>query len=221
MRSLVYRRTARAMGAATVAVIALAGCSAGQVAETAILKTPISGLNTESPDGGLQIRNLQVVYNSPTGYPAGSSAPLQVSLFNQTEQAITVLISSAPQGDYVSAEQVGLVGAGAAAAPSGEPSAPALPDPSASAAAPAAPARPAAQPARFTIKPHGSETFLPGGDQSLQVIGLSDVLRPGSALNLVFEVSTSSQPLTVQAPFEMPLSPASRAPGETEENHEE
>src|SRR5689334_13765389 len=96
MRSLGTRRVTLAAGVATVAVIALAGCSAGQVAETALLKTPISGLNTSSPDGSLQIRNLQVIYNSPEGYPANGQAPLEVALFNQTTTEMTVLISSKP-----------------------------------------------------------------------------------------------------------------------------
>src|SRR4051812_2446217 len=94
MRSLGARRAALLTGAAAVAVIALAGCSAGQVAETAYLKTPISGLNTASPDGGLLIRNLQVTYNNPLGYPAKGSAPLELSLYNQTQEPITVNISS-------------------------------------------------------------------------------------------------------------------------------
>ena len=90
-------RAAKVAGAATVAVLAVAGCSAGQTAETSLLQTPVSGLNTASPDGGLLIRDLQVLYKDPTGYPANGSAPLEVSLFNQTEQEITVTISSQPQ----------------------------------------------------------------------------------------------------------------------------
>ena len=54
------RRAVQVAGAATVAVIALAGCSAGQTAETSLLQSPVSGLNTASPDGGLLIRDLQV-----------------------------------------------------------------------------------------------------------------------------------------------------------------
>src|SRR4051794_38359061 len=99
MRSLGTRRVAQAAGAAMAAVIAVAGCSAGQVAETAMLKAPVSGVNTQSPDGGLLIRNLQVVYNTPDGYAANGDAPLEVALFNQTEQPITVTISSKPPAD--------------------------------------------------------------------------------------------------------------------------
>src|SRR6188768_1313221 len=97
MRSLGTRRVAQAAGAAMAAVIALTGCSAGQVAETAMLKSPVSGLNTQTLDGTLLIRNLQVVYNGPEGYPANGTALVQVSLFNQTEQAMTVTITSKPQ----------------------------------------------------------------------------------------------------------------------------
>jgi hypothetical protein len=239
MRSLGTRRVALAAGAATVAVIALAGCSAGQVAETAILQPPVSGLNTQSPDGSLLIRNLQVVYNSPTGYAAGANAPLQVSLFNQTKQPITVLISSRPQQatGVVSAQQVGLLGGAAAASPSANPEPsgsrpPAnlgLPSeqvdtPSANATPPVASAAPAgteAQPARITIPALSSASYLPGDKESVQLIGLSDKLAPGRSVSLVFEVSTADQPLTLLAPFAIPLSPASRAPGLEHENAEE
>jgi hypothetical protein len=210
MRSLGTRRVAQAAGAAMVAVIALAGCSAGQVAETALLKAPVSGLNTQSPDGTLQIRNLQVAYDTPAGYPANGTAPLQVSLFNQTEQPMTVTISSRPQTDVtpgiVSAMQVGV----GALAPSAEPS------PSAS-----APAEPAAElkPAKFVIPPLGSQTFIPGSGQNLQAVGLSNALKPGYSLALTVQVN-DGEAIDVLAPFQTPVSPASRAPGNEDENTE-
>ncbi|MBU2663246.1 hypothetical protein KOI35_06960 [Actinoplanes bogorensis] len=218
MRSLGTRRVTLAAGVATVAVIALAGCSAGQVAETAMLKTPISGLNTQSPDGSLQIRNLQVIYNDPDGYPANGQAPIELALFNHTTTEMTVLISSKPLQDeiagVVSAQQVGLSGGSvASAAPSAAPSAGAS-------SAPSEPAAPALQPARITIPALGSASYLPEDDTKLIATGLSDELVPGHSLSLVFEVSGQSQPIELTAPFGIPLSPASRAPGETGENHE-
>jgi hypothetical protein len=224
MRSLGTRRVAQAAGAAMVAVIALAGCSAGQVAETAILKAPVSGLNTQSPDGGLQIRNLQVLYNGTEGYEEGGSAPLEVSLFNHTEQPITVMISG---GRPASADAHVLLAqsVGVGKLSTGEPSAAATtttPDPSSSASAPASaePSTPALQPARFTIEPLGSKVFLGTESDALQAQGLSGQLRPGFSLALTIEVSTSNQPLQVVAPFAIPTSPASRAPGLEDENHE-
>jgi len=244
MRSLGTRRAALIAGAGTVAVIALGGCSAGQVAETANLKPPVAGLNTASPDGGLLIRNLQVVYNGPEGYPANGSAPIQVSLFNQTTSPITVTISSKPVQEktagLISAQQIGLVGEASAASPSAAPepsgSRPdATPvnqgpdgsvegpsaDPSAVPSTSVVPAGTTAQPAKITIPALSSASFLPGDKGSLQAIGLSDKLLPGNSLSLVIESSTSAQPLTVVAPLGVPLSPVSRAPGLEHENTEE
>ncbi|MCU7727261.1 hypothetical protein ODJ79_26325 [Actinoplanes sp. KI2] len=207
MRSLGTRRVALAAGAAMAAVIALSGCSAGQVAETAILESPISGLNTQSPGGALLIRNLQVPYNNPTGYPANGTAPLQVSLFNQTEQPLTVTITSKPQTnvvpEVVSAMQVG-VGA-----------------PPSSSGASAAPSTPALQPAKFTIPALGSQVFNPeGGPTTLLAQGLSNALKPGYSLALTFQVENGPA-FEAMAPFAIPTSPASRAPGIEGENTEQ
>jgi hypothetical protein len=242
MRSLGTRRVAMAAGVATVAVIGLAGCSAGQVAETAVLQPATSGLNTTSPDGSLLVRNLQVVYNNPTGYGVGGTAPLEVSLFNQTQTPMTVLISSTPQPGsaetVVTAQQIGVSG-GAAASASAAPSA-AASEPSPSASASAAPsaaasepspsasepspsesaAAPALQPARFTIAPHSVQSFMPGDPQQLQAVGLSGQLTNGTALAVTIESSATSQPLQLLAPVAIPLSPAPRAPGATDESEE-
>ena len=227
-------RYARFAGTAIVAVVALAGCSAGQVAETAQINPAISGLDTQTPDGSLLIRNLQVLYTGTAGYPAGSTAPLQVSLFNETGQAMTVQISSAPAPGSVSARQIGLTGGAAAASPSANPepsgSRPAsdpnpqateVIDPSGEPTTPPAPGASVvpdpslepAQPARITIPARSSATFQPDTDQKLLAIGLSEQLRPGMSLSLVVETGTTAPPLTVLAPMEIPLSPASRGTG--------
>ena len=211
MRSLGTRRVAQAAGAAMAAVIALPGCSAGQVAETAMLKSPVSGLNTQTLDGTLLIRNLQVVYNGPEGYPANGTALVQVSLFNQTEQAMTVTITSKPQqtvqAQVVSAQQVGI----GPLAPSAEPT------PGAS--APASPA-PALQPAKVTIPALGSQTFLPNSAQVLQAQGLTNDLKPGYSLALTIQAN-DNRALDVLAPVATPVEPASRAPGNENENSED
>jgi len=230
MRSLGTRRAAPVAGVATAAVIALAGCSAGQVAETAMIQAPVSGLNTASADGGLLIRNLQVLYNNPEGYPANGTAPLEVSLFNQTKNPMVVTITSPTQQTMaegiVSARQVGIVGGmpsasgapepsggGVSATPSEAPTASqASAAPSASATESAPPAD-AAQPARLTIAPLGSVSFLPGNPAKLQAIGLSNKLVPGTSVALTFQVSGSPTALDVLASVAVPLSPPSRAPG--------
>ncbi|MCY1142616.1 hypothetical protein OWR29_31855 [Actinoplanes sp. Pm04-4] len=244
MRSLGTRRVALAAGAATVAVLALGACSAGQVAETALLQAPVSGLSTQSPDGRVQIRNLQVIYSDPEGYPANGDAPIEVGLYNQTTEPVTILISSKPLQNetegVVSARQIGLSGGSAAASPSANPEpsggpsgssaqpgdpnqAGSIPDPSGRPSEPSnaptsAPAAATLQPARITIPALSSATFLPDDDQKLVAAALSDELKPGNSLSLVFEISGYSQPLEVLAPVAIPLSPASRAPVDSEEN---
>src|SRR4051794_18198658 len=202
MRSLGTRRAALVAGVATVAAVTLAGCSAGQVAETALKRPSNMGVNAENSNQSVAIRDLAVVYNGTEGYPAGGAAPLQVGLYNNTPSEITVRGSTRPltgvtgAPGVVSARMVGLVG--------GTPSAPssAIPEPSGSrpAASPdtdtpnnesqpsvqpsaepttSAASEGAAQPARITLSPLGYASFLPGDEQSLQVFGLSNALVPG------------------------------------------
>ena len=76
------------------------------------------------------------------------------------------------------------------------------------------------QPARITLPPLSSVTYLPEDDAQLVAAGLSEELVPGHSLSLVLEVSGLSQPIQLTAPFATPLSPASRAPAEGAENHE-
>ncbi|MEV6297778.1 hypothetical protein AB0M02_00055 [Actinoplanes sp. NPDC051861] len=231
MRSLGTRRAALVAGAATVAVLALGGCSAGQVAETAILDTPIAGVDTETADGSVFVRNLQIQYNGVKGYAAGANAPVELSLYNQTNEPVTVAISSRPleRAQVVSASQVGLVSAAAATTPATEASEPAADasepatgesaEPGAS-SAPATPA-PTVAPARVEIPAQGSALFRPGDAKELQVIGLSEELVPGTAVNLVFEFSNGAPSLELQAPVAIPLSPAPRVAGETGEGEAE
>src|SRR5690349_17037426 len=203
MRSLVTRRAAVATGVATLAAIALAGCSAGQVAETSLKKPSVYGVNAESSDGSVFIRNLAVGYDGTAGYAAGANAPLHLGLYNQTKQTITVLISSRPdtattgKDSVVSAKSVGLVGG--SAAPSAAPTA--IPEPSGSrpsdttddqnteqipsadpSTGPSAgeapstaptPAGAVTRPARIEIGPLGSATFLPEDAEKLQATGLT------------------------------------------------
>jgi hypothetical protein len=135
MRSLGSRRAVLATGVAAVAAVALAACSSGQVAETSLKKPSNQGVNADNSNRSVFIRNLSVQYNGTEGYAAGDSAPLELGLYNQTTQAVTVLISSQPlegaaesQG-VVSGSSVGLVG-GASAEPSTPSSA--IPEPSGS-----------------------------------------------------------------------------------------
>ncbi|HET9516676.1 MAG TPA: hypothetical protein VFO77_03000 [Actinoplanes sp.] len=239
MRSMGTRRVALFAGAAAVAAVALAGCSAGQIAETAKKEPSTYGVNVDNADGSVLVRSLAVSYASPKGYPAGGTAPLEFALFNQTTAPVSVLISSQPangahpsQG-VVSAQLVGLFGpdpsastpaggSGAGATPTG--AAPSVAASGAvapsSAAAPDASAAPDAanpRPAQVSIPALGSVRFRPGDARSVQLIGLSAPLVPGNSVNLVFAFSNGVAPLVVQAPVATPLSPAPRGSAEVAE----
>src|SRR3712207_3100690 len=96
MRTLGTRRAVLVAGVATVTAAALTACGTGQVAETALKNASVYGVSAENSDASVLIRGLAVQYNSPAGYPAGSSAPLELNLYNQTKVPVTVLISSQP-----------------------------------------------------------------------------------------------------------------------------
>ncbi|MEV4280328.1 hypothetical protein [Actinoplanes xinjiangensis] len=224
MRSLGTRRAALVAGAATVAALALGGCSAGQVAETAILDTPIAGVNaaSESEAGKVLVRNLQVEYNGIEGYAANENAPLEVSLYNETNEAVTVTISSQPaenRPDVLTAKQVGFVSTATVTTPGEVASASAEPGASASPSAGAEPAS-SVRPAQIKIDPQGSAVFRPTDAAQLQVVGLSGELKPGMTVNLVFEFSNNATPLVLQAPVASPLTPAPRGSAEIHEETE-
>ena len=231
MRSLGTRRAALFAGAATVAALALSGCSAGQVAETAILDTPIAGVNTQSKNGSVLIRNLQVEYPGTEGYEAGENAPLELSLYNQTNAAVTVTVGVAEptRPQVVGAANVGFVSTPATVTTPGEvsssASAPAAPGASASApavpgaSAPAAPA-PTVEAAQIQLGPQGSALFRPTDTKLLQVIGLKEKLAPGMGVSLKFTFSDGSEDLEVQAPVASPLTPAPRGSVEIHEQTE-
>jgi len=233
MRSLGTRRVALLASAATVAAVALAGCSAGQVAETSLKRPSNQGVNAQSSTGSVLIGNLAVAYKGSTGYPAGASAPIEGSFVNQTNNEITVTVSSAPPlsggpaSGVVLATSVSLSG-GSSASPSVTPSqtpsatpsgsSSASPEPSESASeAPAAPP----QPAEIKIPPMGSVSFLAGDTETLEASGLSAKLAPGNQLSLLFQFSDGSADLHLLASVATPLTPAPRGSGLPGENSEE
>jgi hypothetical protein len=219
MRSLGTRRLVLVAGLAAATAVAVAGCSAGQVAETSLKRPSNQGVNVDNSNGTVAIRNLAVAYNGSEGYSAGESAPLEVSLFNRTTQPVTVLVSSrqpdpALGSDVVSGTNVVLVGGSAASVSPSAGESPIIPSPSESAG-------PGGRPARIVLAPSGYASFLPGDTESLQVQGLSAKLLPGMSVNLVVEFSNGAPPLTLQVPVGIPLSPAPRESGDPAENREE
>jgi hypothetical protein len=83
--TLPHRRTSRVvalLAAPAAAVALLSGCGAGQVNQTGRMVAPVSGVDINSKHGLAALRDVQIQYNSPQGYPVGATAPLSLYIAN-------------------------------------------------------------------------------------------------------------------------------------------
>ncbi|MFC6015434.1 hypothetical protein ACFP2T_04380 [Plantactinospora solaniradicis] len=239
-RSIRGARRAAAMLTATAAAttLLLSGCGAGQIAETAA-KVPTSvGANAQSPDNTFKVRNLSIDYLSVEGYRAGENAALNVALYNDSGQPVTVTI--VPDG----ARAVVLTGPSAAPTPggtvspspsaattSGSPS-PATtsgsPEPGGSASAtPSEGAAASPTPTPTPTQEAAAEIRIPAGGfvvlnktvgSWLQLAGLTEALPPGGSVPLTFDFGGTK--VQVNAPVAVPLTPAPTGAPVVEENEE-
>ncbi|MFB9239963.1 hypothetical protein ACFFWC_31300 [Plantactinospora siamensis] len=85
-------------GAAAGTTLLLAGCGAGQIAETSRIEPAISGVNAEMNDATFKVRDLGVDYAGTAGYRAGGDATLHVVLYNDGPDPMTVKVSSSSAG---------------------------------------------------------------------------------------------------------------------------
>ncbi|MDN5915861.1 MAG: hypothetical protein L0I76_12235 [Pseudonocardia sp.] len=93
--------TGAAGAVALTGMLALSGCGAGQLAQTANQTSAVNGISAQQ--GEVLIRDARIAYppNASTGvlYPAGSSAPLEVTLLNSapvTDRLVGVSSPGAP-----------------------------------------------------------------------------------------------------------------------------
>jgi copper(I)-binding protein len=183
-----------AVGAGTV--LALGGCSAGQVTQTSSQVPPVPGTNADA--GPISLRNLLVEYNGPQGYPAGSDAPLAVSLFNSSMSSVTLVGVSSDIASSVTLTGTPTVitptdtptpaPTTAAATPTGSPTptATGTPTPTATPSAPA----PAASVLSIAIPPQSFVLLLPGQSSGNLVLhGLTQALSPGESTKVTFTFS--------------------------------
>jgi hypothetical protein len=209
-------------GVAAATALLASGCGAGQVAETAAKKPSVQGANIQTPDNAYKVRGLLVQYPGAEGYQAGANAKLGAVIYNDTQQPVTVTITTQSGREILLAG-----GASASATPSESvatnPSASASPSkstsaspssgvsgsasPSAgeSASASASPPAPAGAPARIEIPALGY-VQLNTDSSFLQLVGLKEALRSGQAVDLTFDFGNG---ITVvgQAPVAVPLTP--------------
>lgn len=197
-RSIRGSRRMAALLAAAAATLLVSGCGAGQIAETA-LKTPtVPGTNPDlrTADGLFKVRNLLLAYPGVEGYPAGGNAVVEVAIFNESANPVTVTISSDSARSVV-LTSTATPSPTAPTAPPGATQDPLLP--------PTEPA-PAAEPARIEIPAYGYAVFSSTSARQLQLVGLNQAVRAGQSVNLVFDFN--GQQLSAQAPVRVPLTPA-------------
>jgi hypothetical protein len=121
------RRTvlrAALMASAALGVGLLSACSSGQITQTDSQVPAVAGVNVNSADGQIALRDAVVAYADE--YKTGSTVPLSVRLFNNSQQSVKLTGVTSAGGKIV------LVGGTKASA------APPPPSPSSSSASPSA-----------------------------------------------------------------------------------
>ncbi|HEX6970364.1 MAG TPA: hypothetical protein VF174_16345, partial [Micromonosporaceae bacterium] len=197
------RRTAAVL-AASAAALLVSGCGAGQLAETANQQPSIPGTIVEVRTGVGQyhrVVNLLLAYPGLEGYRAGADARAEAAIYNDTDQPVTVTISSD------NAREVRLVANNqppAEETPDGEPG----PTPTDAAQG---------EPARFEIPARGFVIFGPQSERQLLLVGLDRALKPGQSVSMV--ITFGDQQIEMQAPVRVPLSPVPPAAPIVEGEH--
>jgi hypothetical protein len=97
------------LAAAAIAGL-LSGCGTGQITQTDSQRSSISGVNANSADGKIALRDVQLAYAFE--YEPGSAVPLSVRIFNNTFQPARLTSVTSDRGSVV------LVGAAPSASPS-------------------------------------------------------------------------------------------------------
>jgi copper(I)-binding protein len=191
-RILRARSTRAVVGVVALGVLALAGCGAGQVSQTANQQSGSEGANAGT--SGVVVRNAVIEYGGTAAdgsvYPAGGSAPLQMWIVNEGSEMDRLVSASSPAAASVQVSGETEVPGGEVLVVEGAPQAatgPATPTPQ-----PGATATPTASP---TASPRPGSTpaaiGAPGEDRVAQMVlvGLREDIRAGLTypIVLVFE----------------------------------
>ena len=215
------RGPALLLAGTAAASLLLSGCGTGQISETANKIPSVQGVNVQTSDNLYKVRGLYVQTPGPKGYEAGSNAPLNVVIYNDSQKPVTVTVTTD------SAREIVLTGSGAgesgAATPTGSPTEPGTASPTASdpSASPsqslgtsespsASPSpsetgsAPAGQPARIEIPALSYAQLNADNPRFLQLVGLNQKLLVGQQVNLTFDFG-DGKVITTPAPIGIPL----------------
>jgi hypothetical protein len=197
----------------TGAAAALSACSSGQVTQTDSQVASVPGVNVNSADGQVALRNAMIDYASK--YEPNTVVPLDLRLVNQSTKDARLTGAVLADGNGT----VLLVSGSSSASPS--PAAPPSPSGSASASAPTAEPSPTAigssqlnvdMPAGQLIVLSSSQT----GGSYLVITKRSSEIVPGTTVGVNFTITyadgSTSTTLSANLPVGIPLSPPTQEP---------
>jgi copper(I)-binding protein len=199
---------AAAVVGALIGAVALTGCGAGQVAQTAEQVAAVGGANATV--GTIAVRNAEFEFDGPVEgafvYPVRGNAPLEMFIVNSGATADRLVAARSPVADSVQISGTTEIPAGRAlrvegAAPVTLP-APAAPD--AESPAPQAPTPPAAEPAP-EIAPAPTAAAEPGGERQASIVltGLREEIQAGINYPLVLTFERAGE-LHIEVPVASP-----------------
>jgi hypothetical protein len=221
-----------AASAAVVAGLMLAGCSAGQVTQTEGQQPAVSGVNVNSADNKILLRNLAVEYAGVEGYAQGDSVPVHVRIVNVSEGTVRLVSVTSDAGTVVlggpgavpsSPATSSPAAAPSSAAPSGSPSAGRSGSPSAS-ASPTTPPSPTGPPVNsqinIEIPTRGLAILDEGSPPFLLITGLREEWKPGRSVMMMFRFDSDGEIVEIETavPMAVPLSAPARSPLDLEEH---
>ncbi|WP_214401865.1 hypothetical protein [Pseudonocardia lacus] len=170
-KPLVRPTGAAVVAAAVIGAVALAGCGAGQITQTAQQVAAVGGASADV--GQIAVRDVTIAFpdgvEGATLYPRNGNAPLQMSIVNSGSGPDRLLSASSPAAASVTISGETEIEAGQVLVVEGEPPAPPAPTPAPTGTATPAPGAaptttaPAAAPSA-TVAPTGEPNAI-GADQ--------------------------------------------------------
>jgi copper(I)-binding protein len=168
---------------ALIAGVALAGCGAGQITQTAEQVAAVEGANAGT--GHIALRNATIEFDAPAHgaaiYPAGAEAPLEMTIVNSGSEVDRLVAASSPIAASVQISGVLRIPGGQALAIEGAPAPVAAPVPADAAATPE-PAPGGTLPA--PVAPPPAEEAEPGAGH-IVLTGLSEEIQAGRSYPVV------------------------------------
>ncbi|MFU8874931.1 hypothetical protein [Micromonospora sp. SL4-19] len=214
-----FRRAALLLAGTAAASLLLSGCGTGQIAETAKKLPSVQGVNVQTPDNLYAVRGLYVQFPGVEGYKPGADAPLNMVIYNDSKNPVTVTVTTDSARDIV---LTGADASGPQTSPSSSPTEPAsasptpsdpnaspsmgLGEPASPSATPSESAAPS-EPARIEIPALGYAQLNANSARFLKLVGLNDKLLSGQQVNLTFDFG-DGRTITTPAPIGVPLTPA-------------